>query len=92
MGEINTALHDKKFENKVTEILLSKPVTLLPNEQYDIVFNLNCKSSCNYGEHGKSELECEDVVFRFKENEISKNGTNETRGQIPGLMFRKAYT
>ncbi|CAC5384984.1 unnamed protein product [Mytilus coruscus] len=89
LGEIKTTLHDKKFENNITEILLPKPLTLLPNERYDIVFILNSQSLCNSGEKGKPELECEDVVFCFKRSEFSKNGTNETRGQIPGILFSK---
>ncbi|XP_063418614.1 probable E3 ubiquitin-protein ligase MID2 [Mytilus trossulus] len=90
LREITTTLHDKKFENEVTEILLPRPVTLSPNEQYTIVFIFNSQSLCNYGEQGKSTLEHEDIVFSFKDSDISSNGTNVTQGQIPGILFRKA--
>lgn len=92
LGEIKTTLHDKKFENNVTEIFLSKPVKLLPNQQYDIVYNLDSQSLCNYGDQGKTKFRCEDIVFSFKKSEISKNGTNAGNGQIPGILFRNAFT
>ena len=65
------------------DIMLSKPISLLPNEEITIVATIKGQSSY-YGREGKSSVKINDIVVTFKDapSGSSGNGTNKTRGQF----------
>ena len=67
-------------------VLFDHPVGLVKNKEYELVSLIKGPSSC-YGEGGKTPIEITGVQFFFRSSPISSNGTTDTRGQFPALVF-----
>ena len=65
------------------DIMLSKPISLLPNEEITIIATIKGENSY-YGEKGESSVKINDIVVTFKDapSGSSENGTRKTDGQF----------
>ena len=63
------------------DVVLSNPVPLLPNEEFTITATIKGPPSCK-GLNGKTSVKVDDIVVTFKTSDLSRNGTNNTRGQF----------
>ena len=92
--EVKFAIKDKTVTGTYTsqqdgdgvpgyDIMLPKPISLLPNEEITIIATVKGQSSC-CGTKGKSSVKVNDIVVTFKNEPsgLSTNATNVTRGQF----------
>ena len=65
------------------DVMLSKPIPLLPNEEITIIATIKGRNSY-YGEKGESSVKINDIVVTFKDapSGSSGNGTSKTDGQF----------
>ena len=65
------------------DVMLPNPIPLLPNEEIKIIATITGPKSYS-GTSGKSSVKIADIVVTFKDalSGLSKNGTDETRGQF----------
>ncbi|XP_022809289.1 BTB/POZ domain-containing protein 6-like, partial [Stylophora pistillata] len=64
-----------------------RPVILKANKEYKLKSLIKGPSSW-YGEKGQTLVKCQGVRFTFRDSASdSINGTTETRGQFPGILF-----
>ena len=65
------------------DIMLPKPISLLPNEEITIIATIEGPKSY-YSEEGKLSVKVHDIVITFKDapSSLSKNGTKKIRGQF----------
>ena len=68
------------------EVLFDHPVILEANKEYKVKSFIMGPPSW-YGENGQTLVECRGVQFTFRHCGGSSNGTNESNGQFPGILF-----
>ena len=68
------------------EVLFDHPVILEANKEYKVKSLIMGPQSW-YGENGQTLVECRGVQFTFRHCGGSSNGTNESNGQFPGILF-----
>ena len=68
------------------DVLFDRPVILKANKEYRVKSLIKGPKSW-YGEDGRTSVECQGVQFTFRSSGDSSNGTNENRGQLPGIFF-----
>uniref|UniRef100_A0A4W5M9H3 RCR-type E3 ubiquitin transferase n=1 Tax=Hucho hucho TaxID=62062 RepID=A0A4W5M9H3_9TELE len=76
----------------IAEIRLDKAVPLKEGVKYAVRL-LNYGSRTANGDGGMTTVQCSDgVAFTFSTCSLSSNGTNQTRGQIPQILYyRREY-
>ncbi|KAL9956928.1 hypothetical protein ACROYT_G038489 [Oculina patagonica] len=67
-------------------VRFDRPVCLVGNKEYKLVSLIKGPSSW-YGQEGQTSVECQGVRFTFRTTRGKRNGTNETKGQFPALLF-----
>ncbi|XP_066843515.1 E3 ubiquitin-protein ligase MYCBP2 isoform X16 [Anser cygnoides] len=74
----------------IAEIRLDKVVPLKENVKYAIRLR-NYGSRTANGDGGMTTVQCPDgVTFTFSTCSLSSNGTNQTRGQIPQILYYRS--
>ncbi|XP_067299419.1 E3 ubiquitin-protein ligase MYCBP2 isoform X16 [Pseudorasbora parva] len=74
----------------IAEIRLDKAVPLKENVKYAVRLR-NYGSRTANGDGGMTTVQCSDgVAFTFSTCSLSSNGTNQTRGQIPQILFYRS--
>ncbi|NXD08304.1 MYCB2 ligase, partial [Nothocercus nigrocapillus] len=74
----------------IAEIRLDKVVPLKENVKYAVRLR-NYGSRTANGDGGMTTVQCPDgVTFTFSTCSLSSNGTNQTRGQIPQLLYYRS--
>ncbi|XP_062904556.1 E3 ubiquitin-protein ligase MYCBP2 isoform X16 [Mobula hypostoma] len=74
----------------MAEIRLDKPVPLKENVKYAVRLR-NYGSRTANGDGGMTTVQCPDgVTFTFSTCSLSSNGTNQTRGQIPQILYYRS--
>ena len=68
------------------DVQFDRPVCLVENKEYQLVSLIKGPSSW-YGEHGKTFVECQGVLFTFRTWRGKNNGTSEGMGQFPAFLF-----
>ena len=63
------------------DVMLSNPISFQPNEEFTIIATIKGLTSCT-GQKGKQSVKVDDIVVTFKKSSLSKNGTDNTRGQF----------
>ena len=70
---------------------LAEPIRILKNIAYTIKLNMK-GNSCFRGKDYKTVVKIDDgSTVTFTDSESSKNGTNSTTGQIPGIILSRHY-
>ena len=70
---------------------LAEPIQILKNITYTIKLNMK-GNSCVSGKDYKTVVKIDDgSTVTFTDSELSKNGTNSTKGQIPGIILSRHY-
>ena len=70
---------------------LAEPLRILKNITYTIKLNMK-GNSCFDGKDYKSVVKIDDdACVTFTNSSLSKNGTNSTEGQIPGIILSRGY-
>ena len=70
---------------------LAEPLRILKNITYTIKLNMK-GNSCFDGKDYKSVVKIDDdACVTFTNSSLSKNGTNSTEGQIPGIILSRAF-
>ena len=69
------------------DVLFDRPVSLEANVQYRICANISGTSSW-YGSSGLNMVECDGIIFKFN-GQTSPNGTNDSGGQFPQILFHE---
>ncbi|KAL9956938.1 hypothetical protein ACROYT_G038502 [Oculina patagonica] len=67
-------------------VRFDRPVCLVENKEYQFVSLIKGPKSW-YGTEGQASVECQGVRFTFRTSAGSSNGTYETTGQFPALLF-----
>ncbi|XP_072332276.1 E3 ubiquitin-protein ligase MYCBP2 isoform X3 [Scyliorhinus torazame] len=76
--------------NDTAEIRLDKAVPLKENVKYAVRLR-NYGSRTANGDGGITTIQCPDgVTFTFSTCSLSSNGTNQTRGQIPQVLYYRS--
>ena len=72
------------------DVMLPKPVSLQPDEEFTIIATIKGPNSC-MGCHGKSSLKVNDIVVTFKNapNGLSTNPTDTAAGQFYEIFLSK---
>ncbi|GAA6108212.1 E3 ubiquitin-protein ligase MYCBP2 isoform X3 [Tachysurus ichikawai] len=74
----------------IAEIRLDKAVPLKENVKYAVRLR-NYGSRTANGDGGMTTVQCSDgVTFTFSTCSLSSNGTNQTRGQIPQVLYYRS--
>ncbi|XP_073470391.1 E3 ubiquitin-protein ligase MYCBP2 isoform X14 [Aquarana catesbeiana] len=74
----------------IAEIRLDKAVPLKENTKYAVRLR-NYGSRTANGDGGMTTVQCPDgVTFTFSSCSLSSNGTNQTRGQIPQVLYYRS--
>ncbi|KAM7178271.1 E3 ubiquitin-protein ligase MYCBP2 isoform 8-T8 [Macrochelys suwanniensis] len=74
----------------ISEIRLDKVVPLKENVKYAVRLR-NYGSRTANGDGGMTTVQCPDgVTFTFSTCSLSSNGTNQTRGQIPQILYYRS--
>ncbi|XP_031752945.1 E3 ubiquitin-protein ligase MYCBP2 isoform X19 [Xenopus tropicalis] len=74
----------------IAEIRLDKAVPLKENMKYAVRLR-NYGSRTANGDGGMTTVQCSDnVTFTFSSCSLSSNGTNQTRGQIPQVLYYRS--
>ncbi|XP_028848286.1 E3 ubiquitin-protein ligase MYCBP2 isoform X12 [Denticeps clupeoides] len=74
----------------IAEIRLDKAVPLKENVKYAVRLR-NYGSRTANGDGGMTTVQCSDgVAFTFSTCSLSSNGTNQTRGQIPQILYYRS--
>ncbi|KAG9492135.1 hypothetical protein GDO78_000574 [Eleutherodactylus coqui] len=74
----------------IAEIRLDKAVPLKENMKYAVRLR-NYGSRTANGDGGMTTVQCPDgVTFTFSSCSLSSNGTNQTRGQIPQVLYYRS--
>ncbi|XP_043360570.1 E3 ubiquitin-protein ligase MYCBP2 isoform X20 [Dermochelys coriacea] len=74
----------------ISEIRLDKVVPLKENMKYAVRLR-NYGSRTANGDGGMTTIQCPDgVTFTFSTCSLSSNGTNQTRGQIPQILYYRS--
>ncbi|XP_067149161.1 E3 ubiquitin-protein ligase MYCBP2 isoform X16 [Apteryx mantelli] len=74
----------------IAEIRLDKVVPLKENVKYTVRLR-NYGSRTANGDGGMTTVQCPDgVTFTFSTCSLSSNGTNQTRGQIPQILYYRS--
>ncbi|XP_035377124.1 E3 ubiquitin-protein ligase MYCBP2 isoform X3 [Electrophorus electricus] len=74
----------------IAEIRLDKAVPLKENVKYAVRLR-NYGSRTANGDGGMTTVQCSDgVAFTFSTCSLSSNGTNQTRGQIPQVLYYRS--
>ncbi|KAG8452232.1 hypothetical protein GDO86_004144 [Hymenochirus boettgeri] len=74
----------------IAEIRLDKAVSLKENMKYAVRLR-NYGSRTANGDGGMTTVQCSDnVTFTFSSCSLSSNGTNQTRGQIPQVLYYRS--
>ncbi|KTF85427.1 hypothetical protein cypCar_00028935, partial [Cyprinus carpio] len=74
----------------IAEIRLDKAVPLKENVKYAVRLR-NYGSRTANGDGGMTTVQCSDgVTFTFSTCSLSSNGTNQTRGQIPQILYYRS--
>ncbi|XP_022810556.1 BTB/POZ domain-containing protein 6-like [Stylophora pistillata] len=69
------------------DVMFDRPVILKANKEYKVKSLINGPSSWHGGK-GQTPVQCEGVRFTFRNSAPDvNNGTNETGGQFPGILF-----
>ena len=68
------------------DVLFDRPVILKADKEYKVKSLIKGPKSW-YSESGKASVECQGVQITFRSSGDSSNGTNENRGQLPGILF-----
>ena len=63
------------------DVMLSNPIPFLPNEEFTIIATIRGPTSCTSGS-GKQSVKVGNIVVKFKNSSLSKNGTSNTGGQF----------
>ena len=71
------------------DVLFKPPVHLNEGKIYEIVSVINGPNSW-YGEEGQRSVKCQGVEFTFSDPGSKDNGTNQTIGQFPALLFSRS--
>ncbi|XP_026561084.1 E3 ubiquitin-protein ligase MYCBP2 isoform X7 [Pseudonaja textilis] len=76
--------------SEMAEIKLDKVVPLKENVKYSVRLR-NYGSRTANGDGGMTTVQCPDgVTFTFSTCSLSSNGTNQTRGQIPQILYYRS--
>uniref|UniRef100_A0A8C6XH78 RCR-type E3 ubiquitin transferase n=1 Tax=Naja naja TaxID=35670 RepID=A0A8C6XH78_NAJNA len=76
--------------SEIAEIKLDKVVPLKENVKYAVRLR-NYGSRTANGDGGMTTVQCPDgVTFTFSTCSLSSNGTNQTRGQIPQILYYRS--
>ncbi|XP_063160582.1 E3 ubiquitin-protein ligase MYCBP2 isoform X7 [Candoia aspera] len=76
--------------SEIAEIKLDKVVPLKENVKYAVRLR-NYGSRTANGDGGMTTVQCPDgVAFTFSTCSLSSNGTNQTRGQIPQILYYRS--
>ena len=72
------------------DVMLSKPISLLPNENFRINALIEGPIS-KRGQNGKSSVKLDDIVVTFENapSGLDSNGTNKTKGQFYKIFLSK---
>ena len=70
------------------DVMLSNPISLLPNEEFAIIATIKGPTSCR-GHNGKPSVKVDDIVVTFKGSSFSKNGTDGNCGQFLKIFLSK---
>ena len=68
------------------DVLFDRPVILKADKEYKVKSLIKGPKSW-YSESGQASVECQGVQITFPSSGDSSNGTNENRGQLPGILF-----
>ena len=68
------------------DVLFDRPVILKADKEYKVKSLIKGPKSW-YSESGQASVECQGVQIAFPSSGDSSNGTNENRGQLPGILF-----
>ena len=85
-----TSRKDEVFGYYGFDVLFKPPVHLNEDKSYEIVSVINGPKSW-YGTEGQRSVESQEVRFTFSNTSASGNGTGETEGQFPALLFSRGY-
>ncbi|KAH7646731.1 e3 ubiquitin-protein ligase-like protein [Dermatophagoides farinae] len=78
---------NNRLLNDLCEIRFERPIPLLVNVKYALVFKNHSQYSYS-GDMGLAQVRCDDdTIFTFMDCSLSKNGTNLNRGQIPQILY-----
>ena len=67
-------------------MLFDRPVILKADKKYKVKSLIKGPNSW-YGKDGQASVECQGVQFTFRSSGNDANGTDEERGQFPGILF-----
>ena len=68
------------------DVLFDRPVILKADKEYKVKSLIKGPNSW-YGKDGQASVECQGVPFTFRSSGNDTNGTDEERGQFPGILF-----
>ncbi|XP_022810558.1 BTB/POZ domain-containing protein 6-like [Stylophora pistillata] len=68
------------------DVMFDRPVILKADKEYKVKSLIKGPKSW-YGERGQTPVECQGVRFTFRNSAPENNGTSETAGQFPGVLF-----
>ena len=68
------------------DVLFKRPVAVKKNETYEIRAVINGPISYS-GQQGQTQVTDQGISFSFSAASSSTNGTSETKGQIPDILF-----
>lgn len=76
---------------EVQEVLFDEPIPIETDQWYTAVIAVTSKISSHSGSAAQTtvEGECGEVQFKFKQSSGSSNGTSETGGQIPAILYQR---
>lgn len=77
---------DKTDKYAGFDVLFDRPIDLEEDCEYEIKSLINGPLSW-YGDRGQNSVECQGVIFTFKDPLESNNRTNASHGQFPCLIF-----
>ncbi|CAL2043031.1 unnamed protein product [Caenorhabditis brenneri] len=73
--------------HETATLLFSQPIVIQPNHWHVVSAKISGPSS-DCGANGKSHVDCDGVVFQFRNSIVSNNGTDVNVGQIPELYYQ----
>ncbi|VDK46434.1 unnamed protein product [Cylicostephanus goldi] len=86
LSESDETLYDCG-QRETAALMLAQPVLVKANHWHVVSAKISGPSS-DCGATGRRVVECDDVVFTFRNSAISNNGTDVNVGQIPELYYQ----
>ena len=85
-ARLRSTFHSVSTSSTTYEVLFSSPVLIRANRWYSAVAHI-VGPNAHQGRGGQSPISCNGWTMRFRTSGRSKNGSNQSYGQIPALLL-----